>query len=766
MVNSPNPFGQEVPETAVTSGGVVYVAWVQLDNNGGDDIYFAKSVDGGRSFGCETRVNDDAVNASQTYPSIAIGPNESVHIAWRDYRNDQDREFVPGGGVDGINDPDIYYSKSEDGGATFSLNVKVNDGVGDFQTTHMHRFIGVDHDGKIHVVWTDDRKGKADIYYANSTDGGLAFNPNIRVSDGNGSASEPSLAVDSEGIIHVVWMDSRNESAGTRIFYSRSQDGGESFGRNVMIDSSTGTLAQHNSEIAVSGSVVGVVWDDPYSRRVYSSVSCDGGDSFSEPKPVSDSGLVLELAPSIALNDSGYIAVAWMDKRTSDFDIYFSDSYNFGETFGASVRVNDDATSQSQHQPSLATDGNGYAYVVWMDYRSGTDWDVYFARSPSGLADLTITSSDILFSDGDLVPYGTQMKVNATIWNYGDANASDVRIDFFDGQPGEGELIGSDSIPFIEMTGGQGYAEVSWLAVEPQFHEICVFADPENSVTESDETNNTACRSIEVVVPPIPDPPGNLTARLSGNGFPNVTLEWSLSPDDGGSINVTRYNIYRNQSHDTTRRGYQLIGSVPNGTWKYTDENAGEGDPDNHFYYVCAIGDMNVSSCTADQAGKFTRPLGEGPNLVSVPLIQSNESIEYVLQTVEYDKAWIYDSSSWEWKWYMKDKDYRRGLWTINHTTGLWINVRENCNLTVAGKVPAQTNIHLYEGWNLVSFPSFNSSYSVSDIHLEMASTRVEGYDSLPPYYLRVLGDPEVLQAGYGYWVKVEADVVWVVDIE
>ncbi|MCJ2557345.1 MAG: hypothetical protein LN415_09630, partial [Candidatus Thermoplasmatota archaeon] len=153
------------------------------------------------------------------------------------------------------------------------------------------------------------------------------------------------------------------------------------------------------------------------------------------------------------------------------------------------------------------------------------------------------------------------------------------------------------------------------------------------------------------------------------------------------------------------------------------------------------------------------------PNLVSVPLIQSNESIEIVLQTVEYDRAWNYDSSSQEWKWYMTSKTYRRGLWNMDHTGGMWANVKEDSNLTVAGIVPAQTTIFLYEGWNLVSVPSFNSSYTVADLKAEAGATRVEGYDLAPPHFLRVLEDAEVLLAGFGYWVKVEADTVWIVEV-
>lgn len=41
----------------------------------------------------------------------------------------------------------------------------------------------------------------------------------------------------------------------------------------------------------------------------------------------------------------------------------------------------------------------------------------------------------------------------------------------------------------------------------------------------------------------------------------------------------------------------------------------------------------------------------------------------------------------------------------------------------------------------------------------------MEGYDPASPYHLRVLGDGEVLQVGYGYWVKVDAETDWMVEV-
>ena len=382
--------------------------------------------------------------------------------------------------------------------------------------------------------------------------------------------------------------------------------------------------------------------------------------------------------------------------------------------------------------------------------------------------DLTLSQSDIILDPPEPIVNGTAIEINATIHNIGTENASNTIVRFYDGLPFPSNQINGDrNIPFL-VRGGEESVSVSWTPTIEGEHQICVFADPDDMIMELNETNNLACRYVQVFSAVPPSPPSNLEAFLSGEGFRDVTLRWNLSLDDGGgSMTVVRYDIHRSSTYDYDKQGYLLFDFVSNGTSEFVDTGAGEGDPSNYFYYVCAVTNANLSSYTINQAGKFTRPLAQGPNLISIPLVQSNESIEYVLQTVDYDKAWAYDSSSQEWKWYMTSKGYRRGLWIVNHTMGIWVNVTEDSNLTVAGVVPTQTTIHLHEGWNLVSFPSFNASFTVADLKAETGATRVEGYGlTVPPNFLRVLGDAEVFQAGYGYWVKVETDTIWIVDIE
>ena len=85
-------------------------------------------------------------------------------------------------------------------------------------------------------------------------------------------------------------------------------------------------------------------------------------------------------------------------------------------------------------------------------------------------------------------------------------------------------------------------------------------------------------------------------------------------------------------------------------------------------------------------------------------------------------------------------------------------------NLAVAGIVPSSTSIYLHAGWNLVGFHSFNGTYAVSDLKASVGVETVEGFDELaPPYFLRAMTDGDVLQAGYGYWIRMSSDDLWTV---
>jgi len=272
-----------------------------------------------------------------------------------------------------------------------------------------------------------------------------------------------------------------------------------------------------------------------------------------------------------------------------------------------------------------------------------------------------------------------------------------------------------------------------------------------------------------LVFPPImppPQPPRVLEANLVGLNSEDVAFAWALSPDDGMGLNsVVGYEVYRNMTYDWGGWDYQLIASLPNRTTDFVDSSVGEGDPNNYFYKVCAVDINGKTSCGWDQTGKFTQTVYEGLNLLSVPLIQSDESIKKVLQTVEFDRVWTYDSVSGDWKSYVGSKPYKGDLRAISHRIGFWASITETSNLTVAGIVPLSTMLQLRVGWNLIPFPSFRTTYTVLDLMTGTGASKVEGLNpSAPPYFLKVLSHGNSLKSGSAYWVGMENNRIWTID--
>jgi len=98
---------------------------------------------------------------------------------------------------------------------------------------------------------------------------------------------------------------------------------------------------------------------------------------------------------------------------------------------------------------------------------------------------------------------------------------------------------------------------------------------------------------------------------------------------------------------------------------------------------------------------------------------------------------------------------------------GIWVNVTIGGDYFVdAGRVYESTVIQLYEGWNLVSYASFVNR-TVEDAlsgiwsHVEQVEVFDDGN---APYYLRTLSSSDWMEAGFGYWICVTENCIWMVE--
>ena len=262
-----------------------------------------------------------------------------------------------------------------------------------------------------------------------------------------------------------------------------------------------------------------------------------------------------------------------------------------------------------------------------------------------------------------------------------------------------------------------------------------------------------------------PLPPVLRQAVLAGVALENVELVWNASADEGQPSGTVKYEIWRTTDYAGPYSYLDEVIADGSPSYTYVDSGAGHGDPSNYFYRIRSVNEMAKWNMTNETAGKFVRQLSAGVNFISVPLMQVDESLEAVLQTLTFDRAWFYDPAGKEWRYYARHRPYKTDLDRMDHAMGLWVNVTMGSDLTVAGMVPASTTVQLLSGWNLVGFPSFNLTYTVADLKADVGATRVEGfYAPGLPYCLRVFEDFDVLQAGFAYWVRVDAAVDWIVE--
>ncbi len=118
--------------------------------------------------------------------------------------------------------------------------------------------------------------------------------------------------------------------------------------------------------------------------------------------------------PQIAVSGTGNIAIAWVDKRNGNSDIYLQQFTRAGIPRGISKKINDDLIGAHQSEPAISADLNGSYVVIWNDYRSGLypfKPDIYFQSLDSNLAWqaanqlLTIELPDSLKSAPDIALY-------------------------------------------------------------------------------------------------------------------------------------------------------------------------------------------------------------------------------------------------------------------------------------------------------------------------------------------------------------------------
>ncbi|HTR98624.1 MAG TPA: exo-alpha-sialidase [Bacteroidota bacterium] len=222
----------------------------------------------------------------------------SVYLAWT--------QFDAYGSRAPADSSRILFSRSTDGGATWSAPLRVSDRAGDCvdsSNTVEGAVPAVGPNGEVYLCWG----GPLGIMSGRSTDGGVTWGRNVFVDSLPGGWDQqvsgiyrcngmPVTACDIStspwrGTVYVCWSDKRRGPGNACIFLRRSTDGGATWRPAVQVNTDE-TLREHFFPWMTVDPSTGVVYVVFYDRRetagdatdVYVARSTDGGATFTDAR--------------------------------------------------------------------------------------------------------------------------------------------------------------------------------------------------------------------------------------------------------------------------------------------------------------------------------------------------------------------------------------------------------------------------------------------------------------------------------------------------
>jgi len=270
----------------------------------------------------------------------------------------------------------IRFSRSVDGGNTFSRPVTINDDL----EVISHRFeaMGVNERGRVFLAWLDKRdlqaagkQGKkyagVAVYYAVSDDGGASFRPNIKVADHSCECCRVAMAMDVDGTPVILWRhifgkNTRDHALlrldGRSALVRASEDGWE-------IDA----CPHHGPSLSIADDgVYHLAWYTGAEGRagLYYRRSRDHGKTFTAPIPFGNRNA--QPARPQVLSLGTRVFLAWKEFDGTSTAVRWMRSSDGGATWSAPATVAT-AAGASDH-PLLASDGVR-AYLSWYAAKEG-----------------------------------------------------------------------------------------------------------------------------------------------------------------------------------------------------------------------------------------------------------------------------------------------------------------------------------------------------------------------------------------------------------
>jgi len=299
-----------------------------------------------------------------------------------------------------VKDGRVLVDHSDDLGATFSPAIATN---GDKEAIgaegDARPKIVTSSDGAIYVSYTQllSKPYSGNIRFSRSLDGGKTFSAPITVNDNHDIIGHrfDALAAGADGKVYLAWLDKRDEAAakkqneayaGSALYYAVSKDRGATFGANIKVVDHACECCRVAMALGGDG-VPAILWRHVYDGNVrdHAFTKLEGNI---RPVRVSHDNWTVEACPhhgpALAAGPDGRYHAVWFDNAPQNHGLFYARSQDGGTTFGTPMKFGNDL-AQPSHPDILSLgkvvllawkefDGEKSAVYTMRSLDSGTTW--------------------------------------------------------------------------------------------------------------------------------------------------------------------------------------------------------------------------------------------------------------------------------------------------------------------------------------------------------------------------------------------------------
>lgn len=366
---------QRYPELCSDGSGGAIIVYEDARNNGDLDIYSQKiNLTGDVQWNINgILVCDRPLGKPQTFPKVCHIGSGDVIVTWRDDNSGYD----------------IYAQKINSSGVvdwTFS-GIPICNEIG-FQAAQV---ICSDQEGGAIIAWHDGRdfgSTSTDIFAQKVNSNGIAqwtLNGTDICTESE-LQENPQICTDGYGGAIITWRDNRT-GLGYDIYAQRINSSGIiQWGLNG-ISICSASYEQRDPQICIDGAGGAIItWEDmrnsdTTARDIYAQrIDSDGNIKWTNNGTVACNADYRQFYPKICADGNGGAIITWQDERntlSTGIDIYAQklDS-NGNRLWTTNDKIICTAVS-GQLTPEICCVETGKAMIVWKDYRSDVEGDIY-----------------------------------------------------------------------------------------------------------------------------------------------------------------------------------------------------------------------------------------------------------------------------------------------------------------------------------------------------------------------------------------------------